>query len=177
MEICTGLFCALLQCVQFYVHAFETFSTAPLLEIQTQICCSSNQYRRTFSVLSVFFPLEAYRPKLCKSRLVATFSPSRIWKCYHLDASVSCNLLSASYQILQTSLINEFVLLVISWCCWPSLLSRSAKFSQTSFQISFTVSPRGSSHEIAALNRIWNRICFLKLSGDCGTWNMSVLPS
>ena len=99
-----------------------------------------------------------------------------MWKCYHLDAGVSCNLVSASYQICMTSLINEFVLLVISWCCWPSLLSRSAKFSQTSFQFSFTVSPRASSHEITALIRIWNRICFLKLSGDCGTWNMSVLP-
>lgn len=79
------------QCIRFYVLAFKIFLFAPLFEIQTQICCSSSQYRRTFLVLSVFFPWKL-RVELYYSLLVATLSTSRKWKCYHLNASVSCNL-------------------------------------------------------------------------------------
>ena len=73
MEICTGLFCALLQCVLFYVHAFETFSTAPLLEIQTQICCSSNQYVVHFRSSPCFFPLRLIDQNYVKLVLLQLF--------------------------------------------------------------------------------------------------------
>ena len=96
----------------------------------------------------IVFPLEAYRLKIYQSLLVATFSPSRMRKCYHLDAGVSCNLLSVSYQILQTSLIKELVLLV-GVVGHPFYLD--LKRFHESFQISSAGTPRANFDEIAAL--------------------------
>ena len=101
-----------------------------------------------FEIQTLFFPLEAYRLKLYQSLLVATFSPSRMWKCYHLDAGVSCNLLSVSYQILQTSLKKELVLL-IGVVGHPFYLDQ--KSFHESFQISSARTPRANFDEIAAL--------------------------
>ena len=69
-------------------------------------------------------------------------------KCYHLDAGVSCNLLSVSYQILQTSLIKELVLLV-GVVGHPFYLD--LKRFHESFQISSAGTPRANFDEIAAL--------------------------
>ena len=102
MKICAGFLVHCVNSYNFICLLFKHFQLLLSLKFKRkyvvfQIIVQLSSY--IFEPISVFSPWGLYTKIMLKPS-VATFTPLKIWKCYHLDAGVSCNLLSVSYKIL-----------------------------------------------------------------------------